>query len=520
MTQSSTTAPSVLPGSTRRTLVAAAGATGALGLAAGRAQAAAGTSTVPVLKGRSRLIASRFSYGITPALAQEVNRRGGGTRWFEWQLRPDLIADRVTEATKAWWPGLAFSGPDAWQRHVDSVDPGWELMWHYQCWCLQRRIRGPRQVQEVMAEFWENHFNVSTQHDIAFMYRRDYGETLRDLALGTFADLLNAATTHPAMLMYLDQAVSTKAHPNENLGRELMELHTVGRGNYTEDDVKNAARILTGWKVGIWQDWLPSYAESAHWTGAVQVMGFSDANASTDGRPLTRRFLDYLAHHPATAHRIARKLAVKFVRDDPSDALVDHLANVYLANDTAIKPVLRALISSDEFRGSAGRKVRDPGEDLVATYRLLKVKVDPPAADGSAANAMLWQVGMIGQTPFSWPRPDGQPITNAAWASASRVINSMDIHYTMSGGWWPTLDAHYRSPAHWVPDFPIRFHDLVDHLSRSLLGRRADSVMLQGAMASVDLSADEKITRDHPLVKWLFPRFLTTFLDSPEFFQR
>jgi hypothetical protein len=96
----------------------------------------------------------------------------------------------------------------------------------------------------------------------------------------------------------------------------------------------------------------------------------------------------------------------------------------------------------------------------------------------------------------------------------------MDIHYTMSGGWWPTLDAAYRTPQQWVPDFPIRFDSLVDHLSRSILGRRADSRLLQAAMASVDLRAEEKITRDHPLVRWLFPRLLTTFLDSPEFFQR
>ena len=521
MTSPTTAAPTVSSATPRRTVVAAAGAVGALGLTTGRSQAAtSGSSTVPVLKGRDRLIASRFSYGITPALAHQVNRRGGGQAWFEWQLRPELIADGVTARTKAWWPGLAFSGPDAWKRHVADMDRGWELMWHYQCWCLQRRISGPRQVQEVMAEFWENHFNVSTQHDTAFIYRCDYGEALRDLALGRFSDLLHAATTHPAMLMYLDQAVSTKAHPNENLGRELMELHTVGRGQYTEDDVKNAARILTGWKVGLWQDWLPTYAESAHWTGPVQVMGFSDPNASADGRPLTRSFLDYLAHHPATALRIARKLAVKFVRDDPSDALVQHLAEVYLANDTAITPVLRALIASDEFRGSAGRKVRDPGEDIVATYRLLNVKVSQPSSEESTANAMLWQVGLIGQTPFSWPRPDGQPITNAAWSSASRVINSMDIHYTMSGSWWPTLDARYRSPQQWVPDFPIRFRTLVDHLSRSILGRPADAVMLRAAMTSVDLPADEKITRDHPLMQWLFPRLLTTFLDSPEFFQR
>jgi hypothetical protein len=504
--------------------VTAAGVVAAGGVAAlapGRAEAArARASSVAVLTGRSRLIASRFSYGLTPRLAREVRRRGGGRAWFEWQLQPELIHDPVSGHTRGWWPGLGYSGRGAWDRHVQGIDPGWELMWHYQCWTLQRRMRGPRQVQEVMAELWENHFNVSTQHDTAFIYRRDYGDTLRGLALSSFSELLQAAITHPAMLMYLDQAVSTKSHPNENLGRELLELHTVGRGEYSEDDVKNAARILTGWKVGIWQDWLPSYVENAHWTGPVQVMDFADPNEATDGRALTKRFLDYLAHHPATARRIARKVAVKFVRDDPSDALVDHLAEVYLAHDTAIKPLLRAVIASDEFRGSSGRKVRDPGEDLVATYRALGVRVTEPTADDSTANAMLWQCSTIGQSPFSWPRPDGQPITNAAWASASRVISSMDVHYTMSGGWWPTRDAKYRTPAQWVPDFPIRFDSLVDHLSRSILGRRADSRLLQAAQASVDLRAEEKITRDHPLVRWLFPRLLTTFLDSPEFFQR
>lgn len=519
MNQAPTT-PSVAP---RRAIVAAgaAGVAGALAVTAGRAEAATSTaSTVPVLSGRSRLIASRFSYGITPALAHEVLRRGGGKAWFEWQLRPDLIADTVTGRTKAWWPGLAYSGADAWERNVTDVDPAWRVMWHYQSWSLVRRMRSPRQLLEVMTEFWENHFNVTTGDDVAFVYRAAYGERIRELALSSFADLLQAVITHPAMLIYLSQAVSTKNHPNENLGRELLELHTVGRGSFSEDDVKNAARILTGWQVDLWDTWEPRYDREEHWTGAVQVMDFSDPNTSTDGRPLTQRFLDHLAHHPATAQRICRKLAVKFVRDDPSDELVQHLADVYLANDTAIKPVLRALIASSEFRASQGLKVRDPGEDLVATYRALDVRIAAPTDDESAVNAMVWQAAMIGQTPYGWPRPDGQPITNPAWSSASRVINSMDVHYTMSGGWWPTLDAQYRAPARWVPTFPIRFDALVDHLSRSILGRRADAVMLQGAMASVDARTDEKVTRDHPVIRWLFPRLLTTFLDSPEFFQR
>ena len=100
------------------------------------------------------------------------------------------------------------------------------------------------------------------------------------------------------MLMYLGNAGSTRIHPNENLGRELLELHTVGLGNHTEDDVKSSARILTGWRVRLFSTWEPYYSEGDHWTGPVQVLDFADANAAADGRDLTRRYLRALAHHP------------------------------------------------------------------------------------------------------------------------------------------------------------------------------------------------------------------------------
>ena len=118
----------------------------------------------------------------------------------------------------------------------------------YQRWLLMRRIRTKRQVQEVMTEFWLNHLNVPANGDATFTWRFDYDRQIRARALGSFRDILYAAVTHPAMGIYLNNAVSTKSHPNENLGRELLELHTVGRGEYTEDDVKNSARILTGWR--------------------------------------------------------------------------------------------------------------------------------------------------------------------------------------------------------------------------------------------------------------------------------
>ena len=185
----------------------------------------------------------------------------------------------------------------------------------------------------------------------------------------------------------------------------------------------------------MWRTWEADYSPKDHWTGPVSVMDFRADNDAADGRPVVQDYLRYLARHPATAHRIARKLCVKFVKDDPSSALVDHLADVYLRNGTQIRPVLTALVASQEFKKSAGLKVRDPCEELVATYRSLRVKVsDPPDGDnGYAARAILWQAGAIGAVPFDWPRPDGQPIDNESWSSPARLLASMETHWSMGG---------------------------------------------------------------------------------------
>lgn len=477
-----------------------------------------------LLSTQGRHLVGRFSYGVTPALARQVRRQGGPHAWFEQQLSPDSVPDPGTADFLSWWSGLSRGPAELADRQDRGIEGGWEVMNDYARWLLLRRMHSRRQLLEVMTEFWENHFNVPADGDAAFTYRKRYGDVVRAGALGRFADLLQAAITHPAMLIYLDNAVSTAAHPNENLGRELLELHTVGRGQYTEDDVKASARILTGYRVDVWDSWVASYEPADHWTGPVQVMDFSDPNGDADGRPVVRRYLDRLAHHPATAQRLARKLAVKFVRDDPSQALVDRLAAVYLLHDTEIRPVLRALVASPEFAASVGAKVRDPGEDLVATYRALRVTVArPPETDAGeqyAATTMLWQAASLGCTPCSWPRPDGQPVDNESWSSPARLLASMGVHYAMSGTWWPKVGITYRPLAAWVPWFPIRFDVLVDHLAQDLLHRRADARLLQACCLAVDVRPGERITRDHALVRWNLPRLLTTFLDSPAFLTR
>ena len=264
-----------------------------------------------------RHLVTRFGYGVDAALARDVRRAGGAQAWFERQLtRPGSFPDRDADQVRRWWPDLDRKPRDLWQRKVQEVRGGWEVMDDYGRWLLVRRVRTRRPVLEKMTEFWEGMLHVPVSGDAHFTWRVDYGDSIRKHALGRFDELLAATTTHPAMLIFLSAATSTKRAPNENLGRELLELHTLGAGNYTEDDVKASARILTGWHVDLWETWAASYVKEDHYRGRVKVRGFSAKNGSSDGREVTRDYLRYLAHHPDTARHVCHRLATKFVRDD------------------------------------------------------------------------------------------------------------------------------------------------------------------------------------------------------------
>lgn len=474
----------------------------------------------PLLGTQARHLVGRFSYGVTPALAKQVRRKGGARDWFEWQLAPQDIRDHDASRLVTWFPGLSWSPGRIWQETISGGLPGWQVMQDYQAWVLLRRMTSKRQLLETMTEFWENHLHVPVYADGVYTWRKRYGDVIRKHALDSVENLLWAAITHPAMGIYLDNAVSDKDHPNENLGRELLELHTVGVGNYTESDVKSSARILTGWRVDEWNTWAAAYDPTAHWVGHVKVGSFSAANGSSDGRKVTREYLRYLAHHPDTAHRIARRLATVFVEDDPPRSLVNRLAKVYRSHDTRIRPVLRELVDSRHFRDAVGAKIRDPQGDLVATYRVLGVRVKKPASRDRAAHQIAWVAESIGQGVYEWPRPDGQPVDSDSWASPSRMLGSMSFHWNASGGWWPSKGIHYRDPVAWLPKDTTPFKVLVDHLSQEVLHRHSTDRLLKACCQAVDAKPMDQIDQDHPVMRWLFPRLMTTLLDSSAHFRR
>ncbi|HEU0172603.1 MAG TPA: DUF1800 domain-containing protein, partial [Acidimicrobiales bacterium] len=323
-------------------------------------EAAAATAvTVPTILDTSDPalhLLRRTTFGLTPELVDEVHTVGIDA-WLAAQLDPAAIPDPEGDLA---WGAYPLAGADPATVRARVRRSAWDASIEVSAATLARQIWSRRQLFEVVVDFWANHLNVPTpgpgSWDVGGSYHRD---VIRTHALGSFTDMLLAAGRHPATLRYLTADQSTKDSVNENYGRELLELHTVGvASGYTEDDVRNSAYILTGRteisqydaEQGRGQAGTFVYDPGKHWTGAVKVLDFQHANgAEGEGFDVGDAYLRHLAGHPATAQAIARKLAVRFVSDMPPGELVDRLAETYLAEGTAIVPVLSTLFRSAEF---------------------------------------------------------------------------------------------------------------------------------------------------------------------------
>jgi hypothetical protein len=463
---------------------------------------------------------NRMGCGFTPAAWRQMRRSGGAMAWFEDQLRPRRIAESPrARAVDRWFPQRRHSPAERWRNHASKRLEGWEYGRDLGAYTMLKRMYSRRPVLETMTEFWSDHFHISCEGDLAWVFRDQYDEAIRRHALGRFDQLLEAVTLHPAMVLFLDNYLSTAEAPNENHGRELLELHTVGRtSGYTEAMVKDSAKILSGYTVDVFASWRPDYDPDRHARGPVRVLGFSHPNGSADGRALTRDYLRYLAHHPATARTVATKLATRFVSDTPSAGLVEDLATVFRRSGTSIRATLRALVRHREFRRSVGEKVRTPADDLVHTARVLGVRAHRPRNEQSFGIAISYAHG--GDPLFTWPRPDGPPLHNAAWTSASRMLASFAMHYNLIGGWWPDRAVTYRRHADWLPQRRIRFDAYVDHLCRTVHGRGSTPRLLEAAVQATECRPREVISRDHPVAGWLFVRLMAVLLDSPEHMTR
>lgn len=297
---------------------------------------------------------------------------------------------------------------------------------------VQIETRQP--VVERLVAFWSNHFTVSAKKamlaGIAGAYER---EAIRPHVTGRFADMLLAVVRHPAMLLYLDNAQSIgpnskagrrrKRGLNENLGREILELHTLGvDGGYTQTDVREFARMLTGWSIGrprLGNAGGFAFFDRAHEPGAKQLLG---RRYEEDGVREAEAALLALARHPSTARHIAFKLARHFVADRPPEALVKRLAKVFLDTDGDLRALMRAVVRSKEAWAEPLPKVKTPNEFLVSVLR----------ATGSTdfkggPRRLVGALRLMGQMPYFAPSPAGWPDEAAKWVSPEALLQRAEL---------------------------------------------------------------------------------------------
>jgi uncharacterized protein (DUF1800 family) len=313
---------------------------------------------------------------------------------------------------------------------------------------LLRATYSERQLGEVMTDFWFNHFNISINKDqVAYLATSFERDAIRPNALGKFRDLLGAVAKSPAMLVYLDNWLSTgptsqaagfkpgqapnpnapKRGLNENYGRELMELHTLGvDGGYTQQDVTEVARVFTGWTVQPDQGWEFVFDPRRHEPGPKNVLGKTiPENGMNEGLQV----LDMLAKSPATAKFISTKLARRFVADDPPPALVDAMTRTFLSSDGDIKEVLRTMFHAKEFWSPDvyRKKVKTPLEFVASAVRATGTQVQNPMP-------LVEGLAKMGMPLYQMQAPTGYSSAARVWMNSDALLDRLNFSVSLTSG--------------------------------------------------------------------------------------
>ncbi len=353
-------------------------------------------------------VLNRITFGPTADERARADKIGLDA-FIEEQLAPDTIA----EDWRAEWRIRRIESlrQNAADLFIRSPQKRAQLRLDLQRGTLLRAVYSRRQLYEMMVNFWSDHFNIDqTKGDCTFLKIVDDREVIRRHALGNFRDLLFASAHSPAMLVYLDNQENRAGIPNENYAREVMELHTLGvGGGYTQNDVMELARCLTGWTVksNFYRGQFTFNADM-HDDGAKTVLGLPIP--AEMGQAGGEKVLDLLATHPSTARFIAAKLVRRFVADDPPAALVARTADIFLKTGGDIKAMLKTILFAAEFRQAdpAPRKLKRPFNFTVSALRQLNADTD----GGKPVQSFLTQMG---QPLFQFPTPNGYPDTAVAW---------------------------------------------------------------------------------------------------------
>ena len=310
---------------------------------------------------------------------------------------------------------------------------------------LYRAIYSERQLEEVLVDFWFSHFNVYLNkglvRHLATSYERD---AIRPFVLGKFKDMLRATAAHPAMLVYLDnwqsvdpaaienmrrrakranlQAPKRLRGLNENYGRELLELHTLGvEGGYTQKDVVEVARCFTGWTVSaVLRDPKFQFVDRLHDKGEKVVLG--QKIPAGGGQDDALKVIDIVASHPSTARFLSRKLAQRFIADEPPQQLVDRMAGTFTKSGGDLREVMKTMIHSREFfsEGAYRAKMKSPFEMVVSAVRAVN-------ADVRSAITLSRSIDELGQPLYRKEEPTGYGNTSEDWVSTAGLLARMNF---------------------------------------------------------------------------------------------
>jgi len=431
-------------------------------------------------------VLNRLGFGPRPGDVAKV-RAMGVDQWIALQLAPDRIEDSAADRIVASYEMLARptvelvamydqgqlairqqqkqqaqQGDSNSKKNIraellqnnpqlrDQLRQNQRILGDVQSAKLARAVISDRQLQEVMTDFWENHFTVFAGKGLDRIFIPAYDrDVIRPNALGKFRDLLGAVAKSPAMLFYLDQwqSAADSAHPtlvaarrqaargkrglNENYARELMELHTLGvDGGYTQRDIIEVARALTGWTMNPRVAAEFVFRPEIHDAGQKVVLGhvLPAGRGIADGEAV----LDIVARHPATAHFIALKLATRFVSDAPPPALVARAAQTFLETGGDIREVVRTIVTSPEFfsRGAYRSKVKSPFELVASALRAVGAQPDT-----TMRSAQI--VGFLGAPIFGHQAPNGWPETGEAWMNSGAILNRINFGLGLAAGRFP-----------------------------------------------------------------------------------
>jgi uncharacterized protein (DUF1800 family) len=468
------------------------------------AATAPGAPVAPVDDATILHVLNRLTFGPRPGDLARVRAQGLET-WVETQLHPERISEAELEKRLAPLKTLAYSTPELLEKYElppdvkrdaltrlqekgespEDVSPAMrrelyrelrdrvpqmegpprQVVDEMQAAKLLRAVYAERQLEEVLVDFWLNHFNVYAQKGPVKFLLPEHEREIRRHALGRFEDLLRATAESPAMLFYLDnwlsadpaaaeqmkarleqarrrgrlgrrgpgaggpasedavrEALSRRSGLNENYARELLELHTLGvDGGYAQQDVREVARVFTGWTIRGLRQNDPEFAFDArvHDRGAKQVLG---QRIEADGVEEGRRVLHLLATHPSTARFVSYKLARRFVSDEPPPALVERAAATFRSSEGDIRKVVRTIVTSPEFLAEEvrGAKVKTPLEFVASALRAA-------AAEVSDARTLTLRLADMGMPLYLQQAPTGYKDTADAWVSASGLLARLNF---------------------------------------------------------------------------------------------